>query len=482
MKGYIAGRRNSPETVLCLIACLLLVACHGVGPSRESALRAVFYRNTGHIRLPAGVVELHAPLQFQPGAHDIDLRGHESGSILRLAENFKGKAAIMGTGVANVRLAGFQILGTRGELISNLYLPNSNTRFVDYYDENGIVFTDSRGVTIENVTLRNIRTFPVLISHSSTVVIDSITIEDSGTLNSQGHSNTTGGVLLEEGTKHFTVKHCRISKICGNGIWTHSNFGAPRNEDGLITGNAIWGTPRDAIQVGHAIGVRVLDNGGGMVGFPSEQADLPGGATPVAIDSAGDVSGSSYSGNHFEGVNGQCIDLDGFHDGRVLNNSCVNRRPPIEYPLSHFGIVFGNSNPEMVSQRVVVNGNVMQGFGYGGIYLIGEGHEVFGNRFIDVNRNQCTGDMSTPRCNYAPEEPGMLRSGMYLASHAARRTETKRNRIYGNYISGFGMDRWCITAGPGVALGENKIDHNICVGSGQTVGVRRKTNSDVSLQ
>jgi hypothetical protein len=318
-------------------------------------------------------------------------------------------------------------------------------------------------ITIRDVSLENISTFPILVSRCHGVTLDDIKITDSGTLNPQGHSNTTGGILVEEGTTDFRVTRCHVENICGNAIWTHSNYHSPRNQDGLIANNEIWGTPRDAIQLGHATRVQVLDNRGGRIGFPSEQADLPGGATPVALDSSGDTSEATYSGNQFEDVDGQCIDLDGFHDGRVVNNSCVNRKPAAFYPLSHVGIVFGNSNPAMQSQAVVVSGNLIQGFGYGGVYLIGEQHEISGNRFVDVNRNHCSGDMRVALCNYAPEEPGMLRSGIYLASHAARSAETKGNRISGNYISGFGMDRWCVAAGPGVRLDLNAIRGNTCV-------------------
>jgi hypothetical protein len=445
------------------MACVYLTGCHPRPADRENALRSEFHRITGSIILPPGVTELHTPLQFARGAHDILLQGDPSGSVLRLARDFQGRAAIVGVSVANIRLEKFHIAGARAGLMSNLYLPPSNVPFADYYGSNGIVFTASQSISIVGVSLQNIATFPVLISGCRWVTLEGIQIKDSGTLNAQGRSNTTGGILLEEGTTDFSVKHCHIENICGNGIWTHSNYNSPRNRDGIIANNEIWGSPRDLIQVGHATRVQVLDNRGGRVGFPTGEADLPGGATPVALDSSGDTSESLYSGNQFEDVDGQCIDLDGFHDGRVVNNSCVNRKPPSAYPLSHVGIVFGNSNPAMRPQGVVVSGNLIQGFGYGGVYLIGEHQEITGNRFIDVNRNHCSGDFSVAICNYAHEEPDMLRSGIYLAAHSARPVETRGNRIWGNYISGFGMDRWCVTAGPGVGLDLNTIGDNTCV-------------------
>ena len=446
-----------------LTATVCLVGCHSSPTDPERSLQAEFHRMTGSITLPPGVTEIHKPLQFERGANDINLTGDPSGSTLRLARNFTGRAAILGVNVANVRLERFQISGDRADLKRDLYLPPSNVSFADYYDHNGIVFVTSKSITIRNVSLQNIGTFSILASRCRGVALEGISVKDSGTLNAQGHSNTTGGILFEEGTADFSAKHCHIESICGNAIWTHSNDGSPRNQDGIIENNDIWGTPRDAIQVGHATRVQVLNNRGGRIGFPSDEADLPGGATPVAVDSSGDTSDSIYSGNQFEDVDGQCIDLDGFHDGRVVNNSCINRKPPTAYPLSHVGIVFGNSNPAMRPEGVVVKGNVIQGFGYGAVYLIGQHQEVSGNQFIDVNRNHCSGDMRVAICAYAPDEPGMLRSGIYLAAHSARPVKTRGNRIWGNYISGFGMDRWCVTAGPGARLDLNTIGNNTCV-------------------
>jgi hypothetical protein len=87
------------------------------------------------------------------------------------------------------------------------------------------------------------------------------------------------------------------------------------------------------------------------------------------------------------------------------------------------------------------------------------------NRFIDINRNHCTGDMHIAICAYAPQEPAMLRSGIYLASHAERPSATEGNTIEHNEISGFGMDRWCIAAAPGVKLSQNTIRDNACTGT-----------------
>ena len=72
-----------------------------------------------------------------------------------------------------------------------------------------------------------------------------------------GRNNASGGILLEEGTRDFEVRECIVRRVRGNAIWTHSNYFSPRNDGGVIAGNAIEDVARDAIQVGHATNMRV---------------------------------------------------------------------------------------------------------------------------------------------------------------------------------------------------------------------------------
>src|SRR5580700_10240336 len=106
-----------------LLACVLLTGC---GVSSEASLRAAFERNSGRIQLPLGTIELKAPLRLKPGAHDVEIVGDPGGSILRMAKDFQGKAVIVGTNVSNIRVAGFQIIGSRDGLMSNRYLPGAD--------------------------------------------------------------------------------------------------------------------------------------------------------------------------------------------------------------------------------------------------------------------------------------------------------------------------------------------------------------------
>ena len=219
---------------------------------------------------------------------------------------------------------------------------------------------------------------------------------------------------------------------------------------------------RDAIQIGHATRIRVEDNHGSELGFPVGIVDVESHGVAVAVDTAGNVDGSHYARNRFIDVNGQCIDLDGFHDGRVVDNSCINRKPPSAYPASHYGIVFGNNDPGMEPAGVVVTGNTLEGFAYGGIFLVGSHHRIENNRLLNLNRAQC-GSLPTPApCNYALDQPDLLRSGIYLAGNGGHPAPATGNVVQGNQISGFGLAEHCVSAGPGVDLKANTVSANTC--------------------
>ena len=126
--------------------------------------------------------------------------------------------------------------------------------------------------------------------------------------------------------------------------------------------------------------MRVEANTGGRVGFPFEAVDVESGATPVGVDTSGDVDHTVYTRNRFEEVNGKCIDLDGFHDGEVTFNTCVNKGTAESYPHGHFGIVVNNWNPDMRSEHITIADNTIDGSKFGGIFLIGSNHTVVRNK------------------------------------------------------------------------------------------------------
>ncbi len=142
--------------------------------------------------------------------------------------------------------------------------------FRDYYADNGLLLDRTQSVEIADVRFQNVVNFAILISRASHVRIDGVVVEDSGSLNGIGRNNTTGGVVLEEGSSDFEVRDSSFARIRGNALWTHSMYQSPRLAEGAFIDNQFETIGRDAIQVGHATNVRVEGNRGAKIGWPLE--------------------------------------------------------------------------------------------------------------------------------------------------------------------------------------------------------------------
>ncbi len=281
---------------------------------------------------------------------------------------------------------------------------------------------------MDHLDFTNIANFAILVNHSHDVLLDHISVENSGSRNARGRNNTSGGILLEQGTDAFTVADSVFRNIRGNAVWTHSYNESPRNHGGKIANNKFFDIGRDAIQVGHATEVVVMGNTGSRIGFPIDLVDVEGGGIPVGIDTAGNVEHSSYEDNHFEEINGKCIDLDGFHDGACAANTCINRGKPEDYPFGNFGIVFNNANAGMRSQNIIMENKRARR------------HEVRWHlrvRSGPPDHPQPHADISIPRiatrhrakfgCSAIAGEPEVLESGIYLGSHAEHPGPARNN-------------------------------------------------------
>lgn len=410
---------------LIAVAAVVAAAWAALAPAPRRTIRA----------LPAGVTELHSEMLVEG-----ELAGDPSGSVLRMAPDFQGRAAIVVRGSA--RLRDFAIEGNRRTNEVRTGLPPSDLPFARFTAGNGILVERAAGVTIERVAFSEIAGFAVLAHQSRHVTIDRVRVHDSGSRDAAGRNNTTGGILLEGGTTDFGVIDSDFRAIRGNGVWTHSLYSAPRNARGFFAGNTFDTIGRDALQAGHAFDVRVERNSGRAIGYPADIVD----AEPVAIDSAGNVERSSYAYNRFQDINGKCIDLDGFHDGEVVGNRCRD--------VGGYGVVMNNTNPNMQSRNIRVVGNAIESTSYGGIFVIGTGHTILRNRLLRLNAAQCD------RCLYIPDEPDMLQSGIYLGKGAERPAPAHGNVIEDNEITGYKMAERCVKSAPGVT--GNVIRNNVC--------------------
>jgi hypothetical protein len=395
------------------------------------------------VQLAPGTIALHAEMVLEEGA---EVRGAASGSMLRAAADFEGRALIVVRG-NHVLLHDFAVDGNREKLEPRLGLPGYDVPFARFTPGNGVLAEGVDHLAIRNVRFREIAGFAVLVSRSRQVAIDGVRVADSGSRNLAGRNNTTGGILLEEGTSDFRVTRCELRNIRGNGIWTHSLYTSPRNARGVFAENRFDTIGRDALQVGHATQVRVEGNTGTHIGFPEEAVDVEGRAIPVGVDTAGNVDRSIYAGNQFFGINGKCIDLDGFHDGEVSRNVCVD--------VAGYGIVMNNTNPDMESRNVRIEDNLLDGVKYGGIFVIGADNTIRRNRLLNVNTAHCG-------CYYTAGEPDMFRSGIYLGKGAERPAPARGNRIEENEITGYQMDRRCIGGAPGIYPAWNTVRGNRC--------------------
>jgi len=438
--------------VFSILLALLLVGCR-----KENRLQKALDAKTGAIEMPAGTIELQEPLVID-GANNLTLIGNGR-NVLRVAA--PGKAALIIHNSKNVRLENFTIEGNRDQVSRRFALPPSDQPMARFNDHNGVLIENSEQVTVEKLTVRNVASYAILVTRSKDVTVQETLVGDSGSVDEKGHNNATGGILFEEGCERFAVKGSKVRNVRGNGIWTHSMYTSPRNRDGVFEGNDVRYVGRDGLQAGHAVNMRIVNNTGGFVGFPADIVDLKTGAVPAAIDTAGNVENSVYADNSFEEINGKCFDLDGFHDGSVERNVCVNRRDAQSYPHGHYGIVLNNSNPDMESKNIRITQNKIEGFRFGGIFLIGSGHVVTDNEFRKINLAGCNENLAAG-CLYKADEPDLLRSGIYLGKGAERPGPATSITIENNVVQGHGMAQWCIVAAPGVSKAASRIGNNVC--------------------
>jgi hypothetical protein len=160
---------------------------------------------------------------------------------------------------------------------------------------------------------------------------------------------------------------------------------------------------RAAVELNHATAITIENNNGHMIGFPGEEVVIGGTVLPAAIVTSGSVDHTSIRNNTFDEIAGRCLSLDGFSDGEVIGNTCLD------------GL-------------------------FNGVLIRGTGNRIMSNHLTGLNTAK-------------RDQPESLRAGIYLAGGASG------NTLDGNEISGFGMAQHCI-GGP--AVDANKVLKNAC--------------------
>src|SRR6266850_169520 len=89
--------------------CVVFVLLSGCARSPESVIRKAL--RSGSVRLPAGIIEIHSEVALPDGARDVEILG--SGSILRAADDFRGRAIFTSRSGARIRFRDFTIEGNR---------------------------------------------------------------------------------------------------------------------------------------------------------------------------------------------------------------------------------------------------------------------------------------------------------------------------------------------------------------------------------
>ena len=431
------------------------------GCSRDSSIQRALNKGTGVVTLPPGTTELTRELLVPPESKDLEIVGSED-SVLKASPQFQGRGLLVLERGERIKLRNFTIDGNRGNIGRPTEIPPSESSFLAHFGANGVVLSGCGDTLVSAVRFREIAGMAVLVYQCKKVRIEKVTVEESGWRNSRNRNNTSGGILFEEGTEDFEVRDSVFRRVMGNAVWTHSMFRSPRNNRGIIAGNQFDQIGRDAVQVGHANQVRVENNSGKFIGFPHDVVDVEGGGIPVGIDTAGKVDESVYTNNRFEEINGKCIDLDGFHDGEVSANTCINRGKADDYPQGHFGLVMNNTNPQMESQFITVRENVFDGTKFGGIFVIGHDHKIINNRLRNINRAKCNEAAAVYGCSHFPNEPDLMQSGIYLGMRAERMSPARNNRVEGNEVSGHKMKERCVMAAPTVPKDANTVRGNTC--------------------
>ncbi len=289
-----------------------------------------------------------------------ELRGAASGSVLRAAADFHGRALIVVRG-NHVLLRDFTVDGNREKLESRLGLPAYDVPFARFTPGNGVLADGVRTSDDPKRTLprdRGIRRAgePVAAGFDRSGPGGRQRIAQPGGAQQYDRRHSAG-----RGHQRFPCHPLRAAQHSGQRDLDALALHLAAQRARRLRGKSLrHHRPRRPAGGTRHRGARGRKYRHAHRLTPEDMVD----AQPVGIDTAGNVDRSLYTRNQFSIINGKCIDLDGFHDGEVSHNVCVG--------IGGFGIVMNNTNPDMQSRNVRIEDNRLDGVKYGGIFVIGE--------------------------------------------------------------------------------------------------------------
>src|SRR3954468_7991858 len=93
-------------------------------------------QSTGVVELPKGTVNLSAELKLPAGSHDLEVRGADT--VLRAADDFRGRAMLSCSGCRNIKITGVTMDGNRDKLGKATGLPPADRTFAQVTQNNAI--------------------------------------------------------------------------------------------------------------------------------------------------------------------------------------------------------------------------------------------------------------------------------------------------------------------------------------------------------
>lgn len=153
---------------------------------------------------------------------------------------------------------------------------------------------------------------------------------------SEIYGSWTGGILAQgDGlSNNYAVRGLKVTggkfrRGTGNQIWSHVYGFGTLHSDFRIQGNSFEDIGRDGIMIGAVVGGDVSGNNFRRIGYVALDDTNPAvprwinGQWAVGLDTAGLTRGVNYRGNTFINCYGAAMDLDGFAEGVVSDNTVI---------------------------------------------------------------------------------------------------------------------------------------------------------------